>query len=347
MSKVLYLMGAGASRGRRDSDNNIIEGLPIVSEIPCQLERVISRIDTIEYEAQEVAHFQGCIVDLKAEQKRLVDDLQWMADKGSQHATIDTFAKKLFLTNSHDDYKRLKWALSVFFMLEELENKIDSRYDTFYANVLEKNPQSILEINSNISIVTWNYDSYFEIAMSQYELNMDVPEDYGVSVFASGANLIKSKLRCNPSKRVFKINGSASFSLSYSLGKYCPSQNSTLTKDRLTGLLNLYSLDNGCLLNFAWDTYSQNRLDSNWSNLSQELSDTEALVIIGYTFPFFNREVDRFIFSKMSKLKTVYCQDPNADNLIENIKTVMTEEQKSLKIVPIKNVDQFYIPSEL
>ena len=56
MSEIVYLLGAGASRGKRITDNNpnhfdidfdenhIIEGLPLVYEIPDRLEYIIKII---------------------------------------------------------------------------------------------------------------------------------------------------------------------------------------------------------------------------------------------------------------------------------------------------------------
>ena len=344
MSKILYLMGAGASRGKRDEYGNILEGLPVVSEIPEQLEKTISQIEAIEF-VKEVIRFQWNEINLPNLKRKLIEDLNWLAEESSRHATIDTFARKLYLTDKISDYNRLKWALSSFFMIQEIVNKIDGRYDTFLANVLEKPSDSSLEISQDVTIVTWNYDSCFEIALSLYVGKLDVPSDYGVEVFAKNVDLIKSKLRYPPSKRVYKINGSASFSLSYSLGKYCGSDASSFTENSLIDLLKLYSQENGCLLNFAWDSYNQNYQDPNWNILRNELTSTETLVVVGYTFPFFNRNIDRELFSKMPKLKSIYYQDPNADNLLSNIWSVLTESQKCIKVVPIKNVDQFYIPA--
>lgn len=46
MSKIVYLFGAGASFGKRNENDNdeIIEGLPIMSEFPTQIELLIEKI---------------------------------------------------------------------------------------------------------------------------------------------------------------------------------------------------------------------------------------------------------------------------------------------------------------
>jgi len=70
------------------------------------------------------------------------------------------------------------------------------------------------------------------------------------------------------------------------------------------------------------------------------------LVIIGYSFPFFNREIDREIMGEINfeKLKKIYFQDPFRDgeflrgqfNIPDNV-----------EIKNIKEPDQFHIPFEM
>jgi hypothetical protein len=84
------------------------------------------------------------------------------------------------------------------------------------------------------------------------------------------------------------------------------------------------------------------------------VGEAETLVVIGYTFPFFNRETDRRVFEQMPNLSQIYIQDPNADNIIKNIIPVMSDHQKETNklrigngIETITNVDQFFLPPEL
>lgn len=49
----------------------------------------------------------------------------------------------------------------------------------------------------------------------------------------------------------------------------------------------------------------------------------------------------------MKNLKTIYIQDPNAENLIQNIRPVLSDRHSQTKIIPLTNVDQFYLPAEL
>jgi hypothetical protein len=44
-------------------------------------------------------------------------------------------------------------------------------------------------------------------------------------------------------------------------------------------------------------------------SLLKTTQDTEQVVVIGYSFPFFNRQTDREIFGSMANLTKIYVQD--------------------------------------
>jgi hypothetical protein len=97
-------------------------------------------------------------------------------------------------------------------------------------------------------------------------------------------------------------------------------------------------------LSFAWESDFQNP-----DIIDQAIaatSDTEILVVIGYSFPFFNREVDRKIIKTMTNLKKVYFQAPDANNLIERFQAIRDDiDAKSL--IPKFDTVQFFLPNEL
>lgn len=92
-------------------------------------------------------------------------------------------------------------------------------------------------------------------------------------------------------------------------------------------------------LSFAWE-YSPNN-EKLKTILAKNVEDTEIVVVIGYSFPFFNREMDRYIFSKMGKLKKVYIQDINPEAVKQSIQAVLPNEKKVF-IEPIRDCGQFF-----
>lgn len=315
MAKIVYLLGAGASFGLRNQQN-IIEGLPIVSEIPQRLEYVIHELENLDE-----PHLDHDNVAIDHMHKALLQDLTWLKNESANHATIDTFAKKLWLTHKTEEYVKLKKLLAIYFIIEQVINIPDSRYDTFLANILT--PE--LTIPSEISIITWNYDNQFEIAYkvysdATYQLNMQ--------------NL-----------KIFKLNGSATFEgMEFQMSEICGRETPhKLTQQLLKKLLKLYYIGK-TNLSFAWENDTQ---FNNISQLAISVQDANTLVVIGYTFPFFNRAIDRKLMSYMRNLQTIYIQDPNAMQIRDNIIPVIPESLKTYKIESKINVQQFYLPAEL
>lgn len=370
MSKVVYLMGAGASYGKREKDSNgkdiagkILEGLPIVNEIPLRLQQIIELYSEPSYKEDDSVTISEIPINLKNAQAALVDDLRWLYDNTKRHATIDTFAKKLFLTGKRDDYTKLKRLLSIYFKTEQLINRPDSRYDTFLASVLQRNLQGKLRISKDISLLTWNYDSQFEIAYREYlttdinSENIQFPEQLGIDIHSDAVNYQKpATFQDDGERQIFKLNGSAAFANEFSMGHYYAFHDGKLDEKQLKQNLWTYNAPyyidtlerKKCLLNFAWEyektpEYTKLLEDVFWG--------TETLIIIGYTFPFFNREVDTFLLGSMlSGLKTIYIQDPNASNIKESVLNIIRRANRVFNVrnIILKNdVNQFFLPPEL
>lgn len=102
-------------------------------------------------------------------------------------------------------------------------------------------------------------------------------------------------------------------------------------------------------LSFAWEGCNPEFEKSYIS----KVMDAEVLVIIGYSFPYFNREVDKNIVRNMVNLKKAYIQDPYCEDVKESFEAVLSEDQLNkvesgqIKIVLKKNCKQFVIPNEM
>ena len=74
------------------------------------------------------------------------------------------------------------------------------------------------------------------------------------------------------------------------------------------------------------------------------------LVIIGYSFPYVNRAIDRDIFASMQRLKTIYIQDKEgvSKEIKERVENIFEYIQRDKPSIVIKeDISQFYIPNEL
>lgn len=86
MANVTYLLGAGASANC----------VATVDNIPRQLAEVISRLRDISLDGRS----DRSSLSYEEINNLLVKDLEWLLEQSSNHLSIDTFAKKLFLTNN-------------------------------------------------------------------------------------------------------------------------------------------------------------------------------------------------------------------------------------------------------
>lgn len=358
MTDVVYLMGAGASYGKRTKEDlshkveiingdtksvrhiycaNIIEGMPLVIEIPQRILYICDLIRNSDSTPDLYITTAKTLPSIEFTKDLLVKDLMWLYDGAIKHATIDTFAKKLFLTGRVEEYNKLKKLLAIYFIIEQVINKPDSRYDTFLANILTPK----LEIPDRIKILTWNYDSQFEIAFNEYRKTIFSPKDIGCY------SLYDNEITESPA--IFKVNGTASFNNWNSLANF--RSNHKLNKTILDKIIYAYK-DNESLLSFAWETSKKKSDDIPTIRTAiKQIKEARILVVVGYTFPFFNRVVDKSLISSMDYLNKIYIQDPRANEVMQNIDAVLPVHKKKpyepVSIIPITNCDQFYLPPEL
>lgn len=337
--KITYLFGAGAS----------CQSLPIVNQIPSRISEIIELLEKIENEfsINEKINIQGKEFSSSEIKTELISDLKWVLENSKNHASIDTFAKKLYLKRKADELNKLKRAFSVYFIIEQLINKADKRYDSFYASILN---EDYYEFPENMRILSWNYDNQFEKSFSDYTENDDM------TVNRSFLKLVTkySYDRTDNSKFcILKLNGSTNLMSDNGFREYqfLPKVNGDLNKENLENLLKNYvilarkefNVFSG--LSFAWEKFYNER-NNIIEKAKNETSDTEILVVIGYSFPFFNREIDREIINNMTDLKKVYFQAPDANNLKERFLSIRDNLEKS-NLLERYDLEQFVLPNEL
>lgn len=336
MANVTYLIGAGASAGKRIKANGrIIEGLPCVKEIPNRLRFLHERFRS------NIGHFSGV---KHSEMEYLINTIDVLHEASTKHSTIDTYAKKLFLRNEQNAFMSLEANLAFYFIVEQILLKPDSRYDTFLANVLTNN----LEIPNNINIISWNYDSQFEIAFREYTTEKRLP--------------IVSKMLLNHEQqpKIYKVNGTAAFDNLCDIStlrenypnissSFFGNEEDSIDYNRMSYILNLFNkLQKGetgmSQLSFAFDAQGDMSIYNAIDNI---IENTDVLVVIGYTFPFFNRDIDRRLLTRLSNSKVkIYIQDIYPERIKQSIKAVLPRFPETHYEL-LNDVDQFFLPPEL
>lgn len=308
----------------------IERGLPIVNQLEPAIEWYCKTIQN--------SGSKGELVDDSA-YPCLYKELKWLKEKCQTYPTIDTYAKKLTVTEDFIELDRLKNALSSFFVLIQSHEKRDLRYDGLVASIIQEDGS----LPNKISILSWNYDYQLEFVLKDFSrAKTDISQvwkNQGITCKGFSPNIDNSKFNC------IKLNGTAMFSAQHGNklidpGYYDINQIEERCRD------DFYTWKSN--ISFAWEKDDQ-FIDS----VLPLVKDAKALVVIGYSFPYVNRAVDRKLIQSMDALRSVYIQDLAASDVKQSFETLLSEEQQkkvlshSINIFPKESVAQFIIPAEL
>ncbi len=296
---ISYLLGAGASA----------ETLPTVESFKKVMN--LNYLSVVK-EIEPVLRFK----DFQVSQS-YIDQLTTLIDQISTHRSVDTLAKKLFLRGDTAKYRHLKLFVNHFLTFREFEMGIDKRYDGFFASILS-NEGAGIKLPGNIKILSWNYDRQIELSVAQF-MNSNKLMDIANKIQLypreniSSTNLISDQFSC------FKLNGTIGGIIKNGIFKLPDIDTDVIGKsfsneERIKTLRNfideyeLFMVDNNSnsSISYSWENHVvTNHIRKNALEATKE---TDILVVIGYSFPTFNRETDRSILSNMKKLRKVYIQ---------------------------------------
>jgi hypothetical protein len=350
MGKVAYLFGAGAS----------CYCLPMIDGMKGRLEnfRVNLVHFTLKYPFNKFENTELTRIKLKEE---IIGDLEKIIREVDTYASIDTYAKSLLLSNRIVDYNTLKVILSLFFIYEQALQPTDKRYDSFFASILGNSWSDFPDIR----IISWNYDFQFEKSFNKYSKGKTLRENQ-IKLNVIPVDTIPNDKAADRFV-ILKLNGTTSFIEKYETKlKSLLEENENFDLDQfdipemLEKFLDYY---HRCLyfkkpnllpsLSFAWE---QGEIHQKTLELAKmAIKDSEALVIIGYSFPFFNREIDKQIFSALGgSTRKIYIQDIHFDVIKANLLSVLpvpSNYKDKIEFYKATTDDgkivQFLLPAEL
>lgn len=333
MAVVGYLLGAGASA----------ECVPVVNGMSKDIETL--RKELFGYFCEQDASGGFDIPPSKIAEREILKMLGDLSDICETHYSIDTYAKKLYLTD-RAAFRILKLDLSLYFTLRQLINIPDKRYDNFFSSIITNENK----LPANIKLISWNYD--FQLERSFCEFNPGITLDRSRELLGITAPNRWAELNTTKNKfKTLKLNGSARLSTDDFNG-YLFSSVNLPTDELISEVVNKYSEMVSradlfeCEMKFAWEGEHYNQL---FESASRDLNKIEVLVVIGYSFPFFNREVDVALFRNMQRLKKVYIQDKYPEDIKETMTEIIdpTIYQRPPSIILKSNLKQFVFPKEL
>lgn len=259
-------------------------------------------------------------------------DLEWLSSEASKHASVDTLAKKLFFKNDSINLNRLKSILTSYFLIQQGLQHVDMRYDSFLATILTKDNENLLRLPKNLKILTWNYDTQLEKAF--YE-------------FCNDEKQVMNEITSN--ENIIRINGYCGTNQSEIVEKFMWGYDkANIIEEGIKLHYDIYQNgNNNTLIRFAWEEETRNfcaKIDS--------LIDVSTVVVIGYSFPYFNREIDNFILLSLAEAlatekKKIYLQFPEGVHASVETRIRSSEMKNSIgDIIRISDTNMFYIPDE-
>jgi hypothetical protein len=371
-----YLMGAGASA----------ESLPVVNGITKALSDCIEQVDLMRVKRKEpfpehitYRFFPVDVTRESANRDFMLRQSEFMKLKhvfkglekiATNHPSVDTYARKLFLSDSDDSEKRLhvfKCDLVLFFSFLELIRVPDKRYDLWLASILRRENDQ-LQLPNDVNIISWNYDSQIEKVFCQYleSSNQDQELNEALDLLQLFDGPGAGRYVDHSRSCYYKINGTARF--------YHPNPKETsnsrlkssfrrevgydqilfgqlvkdyekaiqsfkpIPADGLFGKEDYEPDDVLPLLSFAWEE-DRNEID----NIHPILRQTSRLIVIGYSFPDFNRSIDVELFEG-TLLNELWIVTPESEVRVrERLNELFDETTSNTPTIKVLAPDKFPI----
>lgn len=362
-SKVVYWIGAGAS----------YQSLPIVREMPA----------AFTDQANQLKYYHDiAVVDylrskgLERYQKYLNDMGRWSRQFGS----IDTYARALFLLGEKREKQlaELKLHIAMYFLLAqalpkrwvsprpELSGRLDKAdlVDTRYMALLALLLNEHGGLSKRVNIISWNYDLQLEFALMwfrEHESMKDIHDNPNIHIFPS---LFGTQATYYTTPSIIKLNGVAGHAKVQGKIKalYADLQFPSLDQSHFVkALFDEYAdaIRDGSetlssmadTLTFAWEANETSQMAIKLSK--RVLIEAETLVIIGYSFPSFNRKVDRELYAAFhSDRRTKQVVLQNGAMEANTFRKIMgypdTPTEHRIRPVEVEtNLNQFHVPASL
>jgi hypothetical protein len=273
----------------------------------------------------------------KSQNLELVKRILQLRDEVVVHATIDTFAKKLFLLDKSNESDLLKCLVSLFLkylqsqILDYKSNSIlDYRYDVLFSTILEKSEMHP-KIPTNIKFISWNYDNQIENTLMNFNRDISSIDTIYTKYSIYPRRLKETELSTEKIEHI-KLNGHAGYYHTCD-GLDCLHNKlddpKEILLDHIRTMLKEFNEPGKSVknfINFAWE-FNDNAFNKKGINKASEIfKNTETLIIIGYSFPSYNYAVDKLLFSQLPLGCQILIQskDSNSDYCKNKIKPLLS-----------------------
>lgn len=353
MNELTYILGAGAS----------FQSMPVVKSFSNRFKTFLDWIDG------SLIKGQGFSPDEKQKFGMLYESGKGLQESFESHQSFDTYFKKLFHTGQHEKTNQGKKIINLYFTWEHLskpspkpiehndaffwkQSIVDKRYDALIAGLLKPLADN-KEPYCKVNFITWNYDLNLFMSLKNYFSPNSTIGDFFKQINKEHSWEIEGKIT------VVNMNGffyNSYFSDLINLSRstiYDIIYNKIKQQDYFSKY-ELYANkehandidDDAELLKFAWETKNFNAKVA-----ESMIRESKNIIVIGYTFPLYNRSVDlKYFNGELLYGRRLVVQDPNVEEMkndvIENF-YLKPLQMRGQGILCKANCDSFFIPNDI
>lgn len=361
--KVVYLFGAGAS----------YNAIPVVSGMGSRLKTFLKYFK----------NFKSDEIDVTPNSAEQIN-VNWitLVDEVNESFSIDTLARRAWLSNDRKKFSEIKQLIGAYILWEQIVkpensnfidyidssffadnsyreasnrfnyswdgNLIDSsqliqtdiklknydyRYESLFSVIAEKRNK----LSDAFSFISWNYDNQVEIAINRI-FNLEEGDTNDERSNEQRKNILLLYILRD---KFFKLNGSASLSTFdfepiSRFGEKCKNEELDRIHQFLTGRNEFKNR-----IQFAWET----SMEFDRERVKPLLKEAKYFVIIGYSFPEYNRAIDKQLIeaATIGMNTQIVVQDTadNVDRIISRINSI----KPNIDVIKYTDLNQFYVPS--
>lgn len=347
-NELTYILGAGAS----------YQSIPVVKTFPSRFKEFASHIENLRFQEPNIY-------------TSICHEVVAFANQINSHQSFDTYFKKLFHTKKNDLITSSKRILNLYFLWEHLQHdyetefrkssrlenrrefsendfekrsKVDKRYDALIAGLLQ--PQKgEAQVFCKTNFITWNYDLNLFLSLKNY-----FSPDLTIGEFKE--RISSSEFEWNIENQITVINMNGYFyskDFDDANDFDCDSGFEYKLKQKIySGYFEPKVINEDAeLIKFAWESDTINS-----SVAKSMIEKSNNIVVVGYTFPLYNRLVDFEYLSHedIGKDKKIIIQDPNSTSIRQNLLDLYEKNDSEFlktKLVAIKDCDSFYVPANI
>ncbi|AVV78740.1 hypothetical protein [Leptospira santarosai] len=339
--RIGYYFGAGISK----------ESIPLALDLPTRLAYLANALELKFKFPEEMFDDAGDYIYGKKVSnlsKEMFADWREIAEE-CRGIPIDTYA-----IENKDQPKvlaKIKNVISSYFLveqsldhsanIEEYDSKISPRIRNFLSQLI-KSVDSPTQLFNNPIIFSWNYDNQFELSFCKHIKSIYADEHkfrYALkllNIIPGNENFDTDIIDIENTHTIIKLNGSAGYLVPTDTyrkwnhyGQYLAYQNTEemiLRAIRHYGILKYSNLKIKNYIRFAFE--KNGTINTYQRFVKDAASKIERLVVMGYSFPSDNNQIDSEVFESMTNIKEAILVDLSGREniLLERFKNRMKKD---------------------